>query len=188
MARTAQNVFSGARNNLLGSAAIRYVGFVTAFFGIMHLLLGSTVIDAALKLIGVIMLLIGVLLCSGNLKLLFGKSTADDKKKGAIIYFFIGILLIILGVLLIVLLNNISKYVNLIIGILIAFYGLLILINSIVSRRKNKFWFTMDLIVSLLVIASGVLLALLFTFTGHTYVLVTGIIATTAGGLAMLLY
>ena len=188
MARTVNNSFSGAKNNILGNAALRYVGFVSAFFGVMMLVLKSNIGGQVMKLIGIVMLLFGVLLCSGNLKLLFSKNKSSEKTKGASLYLLVGVLLVVGAVLLFIFADQVNKWLNLIVGILIALYGLLTLIKFAMKKRSNKVLMVLDLIVAALLIASGIMLALLFKFNGSTYVLATAIVATTAGGLAIILY
>lgn len=186
MARTFKNTVSGAKNNILGNAAIRYVSFILAFVGIMTLVMGTSVTREVFVIVGIALLLVGVLLISGNLKLLFSKSA--EKKKGASLYLLIGVLLLVCGVLLWVLASQISKWINLIFGILIAVYGLIILIRFILHRKSNKFFMVLDCIICSLMIVSGVMLAISFKVTDHTFVTITGVIATVAGGLGLITY
>ncbi len=190
MARTMKNMFNGAKNDIFGNAAVRYAGFITALFGVMLLLLNNEqFFQSIIELVGVIMLLVGVLLCSGNLKTLFKKDKDKDKTKGATINLLIGILLIICGVLLVRFATDLNYYIYLIAGILIGVYGLLILIKFIISHRSNRFWLVMDFVIAGLLIVSGVMISLCCKFGNvKAYAMTTGIIATVTGGIGIILY
>lgn len=186
MATTLKNTASGARRNVLSKTAIRYVGFITAFIGIMILLLGTNITSTVIQLIAIAILLVGVLLTSGNAKKLFSKS--KDNTKEVTLYLLIGLLFIAVSVLFLVLGNQISNWMNLIFGILIALFGIIHLMNFLISRKGSKMWFTINIIVAILFIATGVLIALLYEIYAHAFVTTVGVFATVTGALGMLLY
>lgn len=184
MATTLKNTALGAKNNILSNAAIRYIGLICAFIGIMVLFLGTNITSTVIKLISIIVLLIGTLLFSGNIKKIFSK----NKGKETTLYMLLGLLMIAIGVLLLIFGEQISQWLNLFFGIIIALYGIVLLIHFALKKIANKAWFIICLIMSMLLIASGVLIALLFKFSGSTYVDVVGIFATVTGISAMILY
>ena len=183
MATTLNNTEKGAKRNLLSKAGLRYVGLVSAFVGISILLLGRNVTPLVLQVSSIICVLIGILLISGNAKRLFAK----NKDKEVVLYLLIGVLLLVVGILLYVYGGTISKWIDIIIGSLIAVYGLIILINFCIHKRK-KTLFIMDIIISCLFIATGVLLALMFEFGGSVYVTIVGIFASVTGVSSVILY
>ena len=77
MATTVNGTKNAAKRNLLGNAAIRYVGLVTAFVGLVILLLGRNITSTILKVASIVFVLVGLLLFVGNLK----KLCSDKKKK-----------------------------------------------------------------------------------------------------------
>ena len=184
MAETLKNTALNAKNNILSKAAIRFVGLICAFIGVLILFLGTNITSTVIKLLSIIIILIGILLFSGNVKKLFSKTN----NKESTLYLLIGVLLIAISVLLFIFGDQISKWSNLFFGALIALYGLILLISFIIKNKDKKVWFVICLIMSLLMIASGVLIALLFKFNGNTYVTVVGIFASITGLSAMILY
>ena len=192
MAMTLKGTMASAKNNIFGKAALRYVSFITAFIGVLFIVLHTDVTKTLITLLGVAFLLIGVLLCSGNFKILI--SDQKEKKKEAGLYLFVGVVLIVVGVLLLIYGNQISSYINLVIGILIGIYGLVVLVKyliDVIKSKGKKAWPIINLVFSILLLTSGVLIAILFSpkvGTNSTYFVVVEIFATVTGGIGMLLY
>ena len=61
MATTLKNTQAGAKRNILSNSAIRYVGFVTAFIGVMLLMIGRMT-STVIQLLSILLMLIGLLL------------------------------------------------------------------------------------------------------------------------------
>ena len=73
MATTLKNTASGAKSNIFSNAAKRYIGFITAFVGAMILFLGTNITATVIQIVAITLLLIGILLFSGNVKKIFKK-------------------------------------------------------------------------------------------------------------------
>lgn len=183
MATTLKNTQAGAKRNILSNSAIRYVGFVTAFIGVMLLMIGRMT-STVIQLLSILLMLIGLLLFSGNIKKIFKKQNDKDTT----IYLLVGILMIAISVFLHLYGSQISKWIDLIIGIIIAVYGLIILINFSIKKSGKKAKFVFNVIVSSLFIVTGILIALLFTVSGHTFMIVTGVFATVTGLVSLIAY
>lgn len=184
MATTLKNTASGAKSNIFSNAAKRYIGFITAFVGAMILFLGTNITATVIQIVAITLLLIGILLFSGNVKKIFKKQGSKDTSS----YFLIGVLLIIVAILLLIFGGQISKWINLIVGVAIALYGLILLISYLIKRKGSKGTYIFNVLVSVLLLATGTLVALLFEFNGYTYVMVTGIFAATTGLISMIIY
>lgn len=182
METTLKSTQNGAKKNILSNSAIRYVGLVTSFIGLILLITKTTFTGTVMEIISVLLLLIGTLLFVSNLKLAF----ASKGNKDVLIQILTGLAFIALGVLIIIFGDEIGIWIDLAVGILIAIYGLVLLINHIVNKRKKMFVF--DLIISSLLIAAGVLIALLYFYSSLTYKNVVAIFATVSGILHILYY
>lgn len=182
MATTLKGTDRGAKRNFLSKSGLRYAGLISAFIGITILLIGRKVTSTVLQVSAVILLLVGALLISGNTKKLFKKS----KDKDIVLYLLIGVLLLVCGILLCIYYGQISNWIDIVIGVLIAFYGLIALINFCV-HKKGKY-FIIDVIISCLFIATGVMIALMYEFSSSTYTTIVGIFATITGASSILLY
>ena len=88
MATTVAGTKNSAKRNLLGNAGIRYVGLVTAFVGLVILLLGRNITSTILQIASIIFVLVGLLLFVGNLK----KLIKDKKEKDVVLFLLIGVL------------------------------------------------------------------------------------------------
>ncbi len=186
MATTLKNTASGAKRNVLSKSAIRYVGFISAFTGMMILILGTNITSTVIQLIAIALLLVGVLLVSGNGKKLFSKSKENSKE--VTLYLLLGVALIVVSILFLVFGSQISKWINLLFGIVIALFGLLHLINFFIGKKGSKVTFALNIIVSILFLATGILVALLYQFNAHAFVTTVGVFATVTGALGLLLY
>ena len=182
MATTLKGTEKSAKRNLLSKSGLRYVGLISAFVGTSILLLGRNVTPLVIQVSSIILVLIGILLISGNAKRIFTKT----KDKDTLLYLLIGILLLISGIFLYVYGGVISQWIDIIVGALIAIYGLIVLINFCINKRKK--WFVMDVIISVLFIVTGVMLALMFKINGSVYVTIVGIIASITGVSSVILY
>ena len=105
----------------------------------------------------------------------------DKKEKDIVLYLLIGVLSLAIGVLLYIYGGTIAKWIDIIIGVLLACYGLACLIYYCIHKKANKVLFVFDIVLFALLIATGVMVALMFKFNGSTYLTIVGIIATTTG-------
>lgn len=182
MATTLKSTQNGAKRNILSRAAIKYVGLITSFIGLVLLITNSTITGSVMEISAILLLLIGILLFISNLKLIF----ASKSDKEVVLQCLIGALFIILGVLLVLYGSQVSTWIDLAVGILIGTYGLILFISHIVNKRKKYFIF--DIVLALLLVASGILIALLYEFSSNTYKDVVAIFATVSGLLHVLFY
>lgn len=175
MTTTLKSTKNGAQRNILGKHGIRFIGLFTSFMGLVLLILKRSITGQAIQISAIVLMLIGILLFIGNLKLIF----ASKSNKEVVLYLLIGLLFIFLAILLVLYGSQVSKWIDLFIGVCIALYGLVLFFSHLSYRRAK--YFTLDIILSLLLVASGVLIALLKVFSGEIYVLIVGIIATISG-------
>ena len=157
--------------------AIRYVGLVSTFVGLVVLLLGRNITDTILQISAIVFVLVGLLLFVGNLK----KLIADKKENELVLYLLIGVLCLAIGVLLYIYGATFAKWIDIIIGVLLAGYGIACLIYYCIHRKSNKALFIFDVVLFALLIATGVMVALMYKFSGSTYLTIVGIIATSTG-------
>lgn len=177
-----------AKNAPLSNSAIRFAGFLIAFVGIMLIMTKGSVINTILTVSSIFAMLWGLFLVSGSFKKIVGK--ADDKNKHYL-NLLIGLVLIVAGVLLLVFGGQIEAWFIIIIGALIAIYGLLMMIKFVcaTSSRKNTF----GLIVSIFTLITGILIALLYigeiksASNGVCYI-IFGAIATAVGCTEIICY
>lgn len=156
-ATTASSATAAAKRSPLSYTAIRLFGAVLAFLGILLCMSGTSIVGILLTVFSVGMILGGFFIAVSNLrKMISSKSTAGD----VLLYFFVGLVVFILGILLVIYKGAIAQWFVIIIGALIAIYGLAMLVKFIV-RRRGKRAFVFDIIISLLTIVAGVLIALL---------------------------
>ena len=177
MATTVAGTKNSAKRNLLGNAGIRYVGLVTAFVGLVILLLGRNITSTILQIASIVFVLVGLLLFVGNLK----KLCTDKKEKDVVLFLLIGVLCLAIGILLYFYGSTIAKWIDIIIGSILAIYGLACLIYYLIHKKSNKVLFIFDIILFSLLLIAGVMVALMFKFGGSTYLTIVGIIATTTG-------
>lgn len=183
MATTLKNTKQGAKRNILSNSAIRYVGFIISFIGIMLLMVGR-ITSTIIQIISISLMLIGLLLVSGNIKKIIKK----QKDKDTSYYLLIGILLIAISILLYVFGGQISKWLDLIVGILLALYGIVLLISFAIKKTISKAKNIFNIILSCLFVVTGILIALLFEIYSSPFMVATGIIATISGISALLTY
>lgn len=156
-ATTVSSASGTAKRSPLSNTAIRLFGAILAFVGILLCIAQSSVVNMMLTVFAVGCLLGGFFVAVSNLrKMISSKSTAGD----VLLYFFIGIIVLILGVLLIVFKSEVSKWFIIIVGALIAVYGLAMLIKCLIRRRSKKA-LIFDIVIAILTIIAGVLIALL---------------------------
>lgn len=184
MATTVTGTKNSAKRNLLGHAGIRYVGLVSSFIGLVILLLGRNLTGTILQVASIVFVLIGLLLFVGNFK----KLLTNKKEKDIVLFLLIGVLCLAIGILLYLFGGTIAKWIDIILGVMLAGYGLACLIYYCIHQKKNKTLFIFDIISFSLLIAAGVMIALMFKFTGATYLTIVGIIATTTGVLNVVLH
>lgn len=177
MATTLNSTRNGAKRNLLSNAGIKYVGLVSAFVGLVILLLGRNITGTVLQIASIVFVLVGLLLFVSNLKKLFKKS----KEKEIVFYMLLGVFFIAIGVLGYIYGGTIAKWLDIIVGVLLAVYGLVCLIYFIVNKNSNKALFIIDIVLFTLLLATGVMVALMFKWGGSTYLTIVGILATTTG-------
>lgn len=185
---TPKSASKKVKNAPLSNSAIRFAGFLIAFIGIMLIMTNGSVINTILTVSSVFAILWGLFLVSGSFKKLIGK--ADDKNKHYL-NLFIGLILMVAGILLLIFGGQISPWFIIIIGALIAIYGLLMMIKFVcaTSSRRNTF----GLIVSIFTLITGILIALLYigeinsASDGVCYI-IFGAIATAVGCTEIICY
>lgn len=179
------NDITTKKNYLFSNKTLRVIGLISAFIGIMLLMLNMNVTTITMQLIAILLALVGVYFISTNVK----RFSIKDKLKDALVYFLVGLIMLALGIVVCIYANTISKWFYLILGILIGIYGITIFIYFLVKAKKgNKLVLTRNIVYSVLLIATGVMVALLFKFTLQNYILSIGIVSTVAGVFGLLMY
>lgn len=177
-----------AKKAPLSNTAIRFVGFLIAFLGIMFITTKESIISTLLNVLSVFLILWGLYLVSGSVKKLGSEST--DKNK-AYLNLLLGLLMIVAGILIILYGTKLSPYFNIIVGCGIGIYGIMMLVKFICSARTKKT--TFGIIMSVLTIITGILVCLLYipeirsASNGVCYI-VFGSFATAVGCLEIVCY
>ena len=182
MATTLKGTKNGAKRNILGKHAIRFIGLITCFMGLVLLILKQSITGQAIQIAAIVLLLVGILLFIGNLKLIF----ASKSDKEVVLYFLIGLLFIFLGILLILYGGQVSQWIDLFIGICIAGYGLILFITYLFHKNRKNL--VLDIILSFLFVVCGELICLLKVFSNDIYVLVVAILSTITGLAHIIVY
>lgn len=188
-ATTVSSASGSAKRSPLSNTAIRLFGAILAFVGILLCISQSSVVNMMLTVFAVGCLLGGFFVAVSNLrKMISSKNTSGE----VMLYFFIGIIVFILGVLLLVFQSEISKWFIIIVGALIAIYGLAMLIKFLI-RRRGKRALVFDVIISILTIIVGILIALLSVgdiagAEGGICYYIFGALATAVGVIELIAY
>ncbi len=177
------NEITTKKNYLFSNKTLRVIGLISAFIGIMLLMLNMNVTTITMQLIAILLALVGVYFISTNVKR-FG---IKDKLKDALVYFLVGLILLALGIVVCIYASTISKWFYLILGVLIGIYGITIFIYFLI-KKGSKVVMTRNIIYSVLLVATGVMVALLFKFTSQNYILSIGIVSTVTGVFGLLMY
>lgn len=187
-ATTVSSASGSAKRSPLGNTAIRLFGAALAFVGILLCITKKSFVDIMLTVFAVGCILGGFFVAVSNLR----KMIASKNSSGEVtLYFFIGIIVFILGILLLVFQSELTKWFIIIVGVLIAVYGLAMLIRFLTRRRGKAVVF--DVIISVLTIVSGILIALLTISeisgaeNGICYY-IFGAIATAVGAIELIAY
>lgn len=157
-ATTAGSASATARRSPLSNVAIRLFGALLAFVGILLVVTKKAVPDMAVTVAAVFFVVGGFFLFVSNLKKLFAGGRIDND---VIVYFLFGLLLMVAGILLLVFKSKVVGWFIVLLGTLIAAYGLALLIRFVVKPRNKKLMIA-DIILSVLAIAAGILIALLY--------------------------
>lgn len=172
----------------LSNTAIRFVGFLVAFLGIMFIMTKGGIVNSLLNVVSVFLLLWGLYLVSGSVKKLNGTTT--DKNK-IYLNLLTGLLMIVAGILLIVFGGNLTSYFPIIAGCCIGVYGLLMLVKFLCSGKSRKA--TFGAVLGALTMVTGILICLLYVpqiasaSNGVCYI-VFGSFATAVGALEIICY
>ncbi len=157
-ATTGSSASATAKRSPLSNVAVRLFGAILAFVGILLVVTKQAVPTMAVTVAATFFVVAGFFLAVSNFKkLIEGGRVSND----VIIYFLFGILLMVAGTLLLVFASSVVKWFIVLLGALIAAYGLAILIRFIV-RPRSKGLMIIDIILSVLAIIVGVLIALLY--------------------------
>ena len=180
MATTISGTEKSAKRNILSQAAVRYVGLITAFCGLVFLILKQpleTILADIATISSIAFILVGLLLFVCNIKNVFLKR--NDKNTGY--YILLGVLFIAVAILLLIFKQQACKWICIIFASLLAIYGILRLIKYLTSKRKGVLY-VIDIVLSLLLISVGVMIVLMgFIKTSSVYLLILGINATILG-------
>lgn len=172
----------------LSNTAIRFVGFLIAFLGIMFIMKKGGIVSSLLNVVSVFLLLWGLYLVSGSIKKLSGTTT--DKNK-IYLNLMTGLLMMVAGILLLVYGDDLASYFPIIAGCCIGVYGILMLVRFLCSGRSRKA--TFGAVMGALTMVVGILICLLYVpdianaSNGVCYI-VFGSFATAVGALEIICY
>lgn len=172
----------------LSNTAIRFVGFLVAFLGIMFITTRAGIIGTMIDVLSVFFILWGLYLVSGSIKKL-NKDSSDKNK--IYLNICIGLIMIVLGILLIVFGGRIQPYFIIIAGCCIGIYGIMMFIRFLCSGRTRKT--TFNIVMSILTLITGILVCLLYinqiaTVVSGICFVVFGAYATAVGCLEIICY
>lgn len=157
-ATTGSSASASAKRSPLSNVAVRLFGAILAFVGILLIVTKRLVPEMAVTVASVFFIVAGFFLFVSNFKkLIAGGRVSND----VIIYFLFGLLVMVAGILLLVFKSDVVKWFIVLLGSLIAAYGLAILIRFIV-RPRGKSLMIADIILAVLAIIAGILIALLY--------------------------
>lgn len=157
-ATTGSSASASAKRSPLSNVAVRLFGAILAFVGILLIVTKRLVPEMAVTVASVFFIVAGFFLFVSNFKkLIAGGRVSND----VIIYFLLGLLVMVAGILLLVFKSDVVKWFIVLLGSLIAAYGLAILIRFIVHPRGKSLMIA-DIILAVLAIIAGILIALLY--------------------------
>lgn len=174
------------RGSIFTHTARRAVGFFIAFIGLTLIFERSAITSVLPTVTAIFMLLGGLYLVSTYLKKL-GKR---EDKNHAWAWIFVGFLMMAFGVLLLIKGGFINKWIIVSLGVIIAVYGLVFLIASILSKGRSA---GLNIAIAVLTLVCGVLIALLAipqiaSFKSGLLYILFGSFAATVGVISIVVY
>lgn len=175
------------KNAPLSNTAIRFVGFLIAFLGIMFIMSKSAIIANLINVLSVFLILWGLYLVSGSAKKL-NRTTSNNK---VYLNLCVGLLMIVGGILLIIFGGSLTPYFNIIAGCAIGLYGIMMVIRFLCSEKSRKN--TFSIVIGMFTVITGILICLLYvnqiaTVANQTCYIVFGSLATLVGCLEIVCY
>lgn len=157
-ATTGSSASSAARRSPLSNVAVRLYGAILAFVGILLVVTKRAVPETAVTVAATFFVVAGFFLAVSNFKKLIAGGRVDNS---VIFYFLFGLLLMVAGILLLIYKSTVIKWFIVLLGTLIAAYGLAILIRFILHPRRKSLM-VLDIVLAVLSIIVGILIALLY--------------------------
>ncbi len=188
-ATTASSASYAAKRSPLSNVAVRLYGAILAFVGILLVVTKRSVPDMAVTVASVFFVVAGFFLAVSNFK----KLLAGGRVENAVIFYFLfGLLILIAGILLLIYKSTVVKWFIVLLGSLLAAYGLAILIRFIVHPRRKSLMI-LDIILAVLAIITGILIALLYvpdiaSAEGGICYYIFGGLAIAVGAVDLILY
>lgn len=187
-ATTVESANNTAKRNPFGNTAIRLFGAIVTFIGLLLCVVGAGWTIMSVVVLGLAFVIGGFFLASTNIRNMIA-SKASGELLG---YTFLGFAVLVLGILALIYRGQIAGWFIIIVGALIALYGLMLLIKFLIKKRSKRM-FVFDVIMASLAIVAGVLIALLYVpqissaWNGNLYYLF-GAFAATVGAIDLIMY
>ena len=180
---------SGVRN--FSPASVRLMGAVLMFVGLMLCVLLNSTTSMFVTVFGLTALVAGFYLTVSGIRVLAGRSAKRTKNAG-IVWLLVGLLLIAAGVLALIYRDTIATWVLIIVGALIAVFGLVMLIVLAVAQRGPK-KVILDVILPVFTMIVGILIALLVlpavgNAVNHLCYYLFGSLAIAVGAVELIMY
>lgn len=157
-ATTPKSAEQTAKRSPLSNTAVRLCGAFLAFIGILLCIEQRFFINASIiLLVSVACIVGGFFIAVSNLRKLLGKG---GNTGSVVAYFLLGLLCFVGGILIAIYRGQIAEWFIILVGSLVAAYGLILLIRFVV-RPRSKRWQIFDIIVASLTLVTGILLAIL---------------------------
>ncbi len=156
-ATTASSAAATAKRSPLSNTAVRLFGAILAVVGILLVTERRSVSAIALTVISVLFIVGGFFIAVSNFRKMISGKKIDNS---VIIYFLLGLVVFVAGILLMVFSSSVQKWFIILLGSLIAAYGLAILIRFII-RPRSKSLQVFDIVLAIVAMITGVLIALL---------------------------
>ena len=187
-ATTVESANKTAKRNPFGNTAVRLFGAVLAFVGLLLCVVGAGWTGMSVVVLGLAFVIAGFFLASTNIRNMIASKTSGE----LLGHTFLGILMLALGIVILIYRGRIAGWFIIIIGALVALYGLMLLIKFLIKKRSKRM-FVFDVVMSVLAIIAGILLALLYVpeissaWNGNLHYLF-GAFAATVGAVDLIMY
>ena len=171
---------------------VRGMGALLMFLGLMLCVMLNSMTGLFVKVAALFALVLGFYLTVSGIRVLASKTNGSDARNKGAIWLVVGILLIAAGVLALLYEGNIATWVLVVVGALIAVFGLVMLIMLAVAQRGRK-KVVLDVICSVATMMVGVLVALLVlpavgNSLHHLCYYLFGGLAIALGGVELIMY
>ena len=192
--KTTSKAKSGAtasHGKAFNPSTVRILGAVLMFLGLMLCVLLNSMMELFVTVAALAALVVGFYLTASGIRVLISRNAKRTKQTGAV-WLILGVVLIAAGILGLLYRGAIAGWVLVVIGAMVAVFGLFMLIMLAVAQRGPK-KIILDVVMSVATMVIGVLIALLIipdvgNAVNHLCYYLFGALAIAIGGVELVMY